>query len=312
MSKAAIKHVEELILPENLAGEDKGKNRLRNQINDLCRTKKPTVEILQITPEMATVMLERNVENNRNQSKVAVNRYKREISEGRMALTNQGIGFNSGGKLIDGQHRLMACVESGKPFQSIVAFGLDPDSFMFVDSGYKRSAGHKVGMAGFSDANRLAAAARIVLIYDMSKIDLKSGSLGIQTSGKYDAVPDEFIVDYCRETPEFVALKRFYQQYRKFKPITISLFHAVHWIIRQKHPHLADNFIEQMCFGEGLRRDENVYRLRERLLAIQMSNEKLPKSWQMCWMIDAFNDTRRGKATKFIMVAGRDFPRVLS
>lgn len=303
------------ISPAKMSSETSDTVALRKQLRHWCKASKPTPHILTITPELAGLMLERNLEHNRKRSGRAVAEYHREIKDGRMMLTNQGIGFDTTGRLVDGQHRLMACVSSDNSFDSLVVFGLDPESFLFVDSGYKRTTGHKVGIAGYPDSNNLAAAARVVLLYDLTEIDMKHGGLGIMPKGRGSVatvLPAEFVVDFIRETPKFVAMQSCYTTYTRFRPITKSLFHALHWIIAEKHPRLADAFVEQLALGESLNRSDNVYRLREHLVAMHMSKEQVSKAWQLCWCIDAFNDTRRGKTTKFVMNLERDFPKVLS
>ncbi len=307
---------EPAIEPAKLSGEPAETVALRKQLSKWCKAKEPKAVIMTITPDLAKLMLERNLDTNRTQSGFHIGMYRREIAEHRMTITNQGIGFDMNGRLCDGQHRLQACVQSAVAFDSVVVFGLSPDAFMYVDSGYKRTAGHKLGMDGFPEKNNLAAAARAVLMAELSGIRLeeKPSTLGLQPLGNThdNRIPDEFIVDFCRETPAFVEMRKWYQTYIHFKPVPRATQHAVHWLIQKKHPQLAGPFMEQFALGESLNRTDNVYRLREHLLLLHMSGKRLYKAWVMAWMIDAFNDTRRGKATKFVMIGGRDFPKVLS
>lgn len=55
----------------------------RKRLTALCASKKPTQEMMTITPAMAGIMLERNRENNRPIVKAAVAQYARAIKEGR-------------------------------------------------------------------------------------------------------------------------------------------------------------------------------------------------------------------------------------
>lgn len=305
---------EPMIAPDKLPQESPERVSLRTQLSQWCKAPSPQAEIMTITPELAVLMLERNLDNNRAQSRHTIRSYEREIIDHRMMLTNQGIGFDANGRLVDGQHRLMACVQSKESFESVVVFGLDPDCFMYVDSGKKRTAADKVGIAGFPERNNLAAAARIVLCHGLVGIQYpppRSGYLGIMPKGN-QKIPETFIVDFLHEHPKFVELRHWYSTYRRFPPITTSLFHALHWLIQEKHPKLANTYIEQICLGESVTRSDNVYRLREHLISLHLSREKVSKAWQATWIIDAFNDTRRGKTTRFLMSDGRDFPKVLS
>lgn len=308
-----ITHIEQLIPAEHLSEESRETNRLRKELDRLCKTNEPRAEIMTITPALARVMLERNKETNRARSRTIAAKYVEEFNKGRMILTNQGIGFDTTGRLVDGQHRLMACLQSGQNFDQIVAFGLSPRSFLYVDSGYKRTPGQKVAMAGFAHGNQLAAAARIVLIYDLMEISLASKShYSVVARGAISSPPDEFIVDFISETPAFREFTHWYTKYARFPPVSATLFHAAHWLLHVKHPDLADAFIEQLIYGQRLEVTDNVWKLREHLLRAHMNNERVHKGWQLCFIIDAFNDSRRGKTTTFKRVDGRDFPKVLS
>jgi len=100
-------------------------------------------EKMLITPQMAQLWLEKNT-HNRKISAQAIEKYARDMKAGAWKITNQGIGFDSGGNLTDGQHRLLACVRAGIPFESFVTFGLDPESQMVVDGGRLRSVGDQL------------------------------------------------------------------------------------------------------------------------------------------------------------------------
>lgn len=304
---------EPAIAPDKLSQEPVERVSLRKQLSSWCRAPSPQAEIMTITPDLAILMLERNPDYNRSRNDRIAASYGREMKESRMMLTNQGIGFDTNGQLVDGQHRLMACVASGQSFESIVVFGLDPKAFMYVDTNYRRTAGHKVHIAGFPNGNNLAAAVRIVLLVEMSDISLRQSRAGgmYPKNRVHGEIPHEFIVDFLNENPGFVEMRKWYQTYGRLRAISKSTLHAAHWMLHQKHPKLANIFMEQLCLGESLNRSENVYRLREHLINLHASRERLSKTWQLVWMIDAFNDTRRGKTTKFVMT-DRDFPKVLS
>lgn len=68
-----------------------------------------------------------------------VNRLAREIKAGRWQLTHQGIAFDSGGILIDGQHRLWAIIEAGTPVRLRVFYNEPPENRHVLDSGERRS-----------------------------------------------------------------------------------------------------------------------------------------------------------------------------
>jgi len=98
------------------------------------------VAIADITPELATAMLALNRKDNRNKRGNATGRYADDMRCDRWRLTHQGIAFDRGGHLCDGQHRLTACVLANAPFRSLVFFGAGSNQEMAVhDTGANRS-----------------------------------------------------------------------------------------------------------------------------------------------------------------------------
>lgn len=73
---------------------------------------KISAEWTYVTPELAMEWLEYNFENNRSIKRSYVEKLKLEMTSGSFKVTHQAIAFDEGGKLIDGQHRLTAIMES--------------------------------------------------------------------------------------------------------------------------------------------------------------------------------------------------------
>lgn len=119
---------------------------------------------MRIGPDEARKMLARN-DGNRKIRRGRVKRYARALREGRWLPTGDAICFGVDGKLLNGQHRLLAVVESGVEIFSIVAFGLPPESFKVMDRGATRDPGDLAHIAGFPKpvAKRAAAMSRRAL-----------------------------------------------------------------------------------------------------------------------------------------------------
>lgn len=91
-----------------------------------------------ITPEQAAEYLE-NKAPNRTIRRRDVNKLARDIMRGEWKLTHQGIAFDTEGRLIDGQHRLSACVLANMPIKVLVTRGVTADDGMMIDRGIKRT-----------------------------------------------------------------------------------------------------------------------------------------------------------------------------
>ena len=119
-------------------------------------------EIVVVTPELASKWLARNKKNRRvYQGRVAL--YASQMASGEWHLTHQGIAFDELGNLVDGQHRLLAVIESGVPIRFWVFNGVSRDAMIAIDMGKTRSAVDAFTFLGDDVNNRSVAVARILL-----------------------------------------------------------------------------------------------------------------------------------------------------
>lgn len=98
-----------------------------------------------MTPEKARYLLTKN-NINRKLRPHWVSELAGAIRNGEWKLTHQGIAISKSGRLLDGQHRLMAILSSGIPVPIIVAENCDDEMFAFVDKGMKRTLGDSLGI----------------------------------------------------------------------------------------------------------------------------------------------------------------------
>jgi hypothetical protein len=88
---------------------------------------KITTQTEEITPAMAEKYLEKNFKN-RSVKPKTVRTYANDMLAGNWHFTHQGIAFDENDHLIDGQHRLLAIVESGVTVKMLVTRGLPAEA----------------------------------------------------------------------------------------------------------------------------------------------------------------------------------------
>ncbi len=94
----------------------------------------PIAQVETITPEVATRMIESSDDfRNRRINNTKVSEYARAMEEGRWTLSPDAISFDPHGRLINGQHRLWAIIESGVTIQGLVVRGLPTETFQNMD-----------------------------------------------------------------------------------------------------------------------------------------------------------------------------------
>ncbi len=96
------------------------------------------VQILSVSPEVAKTMLQSNTIN-RSIRPRKWKKYSQEMKSGYWKLSHQGIAFSKTGKLLDGQHRLLAIIDSGMTLPFMVTYGLDESLFSKIDVGFLRT-----------------------------------------------------------------------------------------------------------------------------------------------------------------------------
>ena len=131
-----------------------------------------SIEMVTVTPEIAKSWLDKNTSNRKPNSRF-VTRFIRDMKRKEWLITGDPIKFDKSGTLIDGQHRLSACVMAETPFDSYVAYGLDENARTVVDTGKARSGSDVLHMNGIKNANQLATALRI-LINEKSEANYRS------------------------------------------------------------------------------------------------------------------------------------------
>jgi hypothetical protein len=117
-----------------------------------------TATIETATVELVDGLLERNT-NNRAMRKSTVLAYESEIKSGHWILTNQGIGVDVNGILVDGQHRLQAIKNCGyPPIKLLIVRGLAQEASAVVDQQSKRDIRDAIFFATGTRVSRCAPA----------------------------------------------------------------------------------------------------------------------------------------------------------
>lgn len=148
-----------------------------------------------VTREIAREMLSKNT-HNRNIRPAHVTRLAADMSAGTWDEANgETIKIACDGVVLDGQHRLLAVVESGAAIKMIVVTGLHHRAQETIDRGSPRSFADVLKLRGEQSANALASIVRSVNVWDKGARDasLVRGASGVVTDTELlrtlDAVP---------------------------------------------------------------------------------------------------------------------------
>jgi hypothetical protein len=126
--------------------------------------------VYDITPTLAQYILDNLNTQNRKPNPNHVSRIAISLVSDQWVMNGESIVFSDKGLLVDGQHRLMACAQTGVAIKSVVVFGVpNRDAFNTHGQGVTRTASQVLSMNGFSNTTSLGAACKFALFFKGTK-----------------------------------------------------------------------------------------------------------------------------------------------
>lgn len=264
-------------------------------------TVQPT-KVMTITPERAASFLKRQElltaqdpsMRNRTIKEDKVKMYARDMAAEVWELNGEPLIFASNGRILDGQHRLAACVESGKAFRTHVVENVPHTAMRTIDTGIIRSMGDQLTIAGRVGGSSLAMAIAVIWRWEQTE----------HRGFDWRARPTRLeMFDTLEKHP---TLESFASRARRLDTImSAGLAGGLWYIFDKQDSALAELFFESLASGANMREDDPVFILRERLLrerreaAVRRSKMYLGMDYVAELVARAWDATRRGlKITK--------------
>ena len=247
-----------------------------------------TVNIETITPEMAKAMLEGNTGNFRNVDRSRVIRYAADMKAGRWPVTGDSVKFN-GQQLKDGQHRLIACVRSGVPFDTVVAKNVQDDAVLNIDRGKPRSVGQWLRHLGVPSYNAAAAISRSAICYDKG--------LWAHHSWGAETTTDIEVIEYAKKHQQSIhsAYKTAARQNLVTKTILGTILHIGCGRGDATNDAVCKWFAERLADGIDLQSTDPVWLLRNRFEKENRGLKKTTPFLQRQLATKAWNSTVKGE-----------------
>ena len=244
----------------------------------------PTVEILDVTPELAESWLARNPKN-RNLRKAVTEAYARDMAAGRWLINGETVKFDTHGHLRDGQHRLSAVVAAAATVPMVVVRGLSPDVMPTVDAGAKRSYSDTLKLQGEDNTSTLAAVTRRALMWEKGA-RTNTGSVA-PTPLEMNAFLDEH--PRIRTSAEVAA------KLASRALLPASIFGLCHWLFSDLDGDAADWFLHRLADGDGLSSDDPIAALRSRIVKMRVGDGRVNETDALALAIYAWNAHRAGE-----------------
>jgi len=252
------------------------------------------VQTLQMTVEEAKRLLGNNT-GNRRVRQDHVRALAAAMRRGEWSLNGETIKVSKSGRLLDGQHRLMAIVMADMPVQMTVIHGIDDDAFSTIDIGAKRSMGDMLGIDGESNTEKLAAVLRMVYIHRET-----GRPYGISTyrAPSFAQIQD-LLSDDVRAAVRFAAGKKWL---RSFLGEAATAWCYLRFSAAANEDE-AREFFDLLTPGAGLSEVSPVLVLRNRLIADKASDKvRLDKEYKVALVFKAFKMFTSGTPCKALRI----------
>ena len=228
-------------------------------------TTKLNARIEVITPKTAEKYLEKNGRN-RKLSKSRVRVLTEAMKRGEWQFNADPIRFASSGRLIDGQTRLAAVIQSKKSIEALVVRNLPESTMTTIDIGKPRTNGDHLKMAGYDGAVfALAAAIGICLSFS---------DKGEYSYKKMKASPDE-ILAYVKSNKRILKSLEIYSSNKEFAelvPQSVSI--ACHYLFCEIDKDKGEAFFHHLVKGANLGITSPILKLRTELIAMRSDSKR--------------------------------------
>lgn len=239
-----------------------------------------------ITPELAAAMLATNTKN-RPISRSHVEKLASSMRRGEWDMNGTTIKIASTGRLLDGQHRLTACVESECAFETLVVYGLPESSFSTIDQISKTRRISDV-LSIDTGVNMKNVAAALMVLYHVRS----SGDVGVSTGRLCDGFSVSVAREMLAKHPGIVESVSVSNSITIFRNAQCA---ALHYLFGLVDMDLAGEFAEVMRHGSSkLKRPFNIF--REGIIRIRASSAVPGRREAAARAIKAFNAERTGKS----------------
>lgn len=248
-----------------------------------------TMVLRTITPAQAKDMLERNAVNRPLRSR-NVSMYARDMRESRWMITGDPIVFDTKGYLIDGQHRLNACVSAGKSFKSWVAENADEGVQDVKDTGARRTLSDVLHMRGEVSPVLLASILRAVAVQE-EDYEMKSGFYTPTNPKKLDL----FNSDVAKYREAVQVAGRMYQSTRMGSATMWGLL----WLrLSAVDEDDAEDFFDRIRTAANIAPGDAVYVLRRALSNMEISGSLAARRKMFALVVKAWNAYRGGTSVQ--------------
>jgi len=250
-----------------------------------------SAEIIKITPDHAGELLKNNTIN-RPIFQQNVRKYSELMTNGLWGLNGETLIISSGGKLLNGQHRLLAIINAGISIEMLVVFNVNEELFDTIDTGKIRSAANVLSIKGYSKkrASMLATAA---------KLNISMRNFGtIEGANNYPhLVTPHLVLNEVEGDKDYAESANFLLGYKDLPLPAPSFLFLVYRMFKVDREFSTD-WLHGFITGEDLGKGDYRVWVRSRLWKNEISTAKLRTTTRLYITTKAWSYAREGLIVK--------------
>jgi len=246
--------------------------------------KQVVTEVKTVTPKMCTVWLEKNI-NNRSINQRHVNILTRTMTQGDWELNGESLKFDTDGNILDGQHRMWACIEANKSFRTMIVHGLPRGAFDTIDTGRIRAAHDVLAMRGEKDTVLLTGILKHIGRYHTEQMLTTSKVTNKEVEALLERYPGARDMAHTLGRPAY-----------RVRWCAPSVLGTCWFLAAEKNKADANTFFNGLIFGADLKTGSPILTLRNKFIDIHAhKGQHLVSPQKIEMIIIAWNAFRAGK-----------------
>lgn len=249
-----------------------------------------------ITPAVAKALLDNNT-NNRNITQGHLAMLKSEILSGNWQYNGQPIIIGETGRLLDGQHRMTAVVETGIPIETNVMRGIEESAFVTIDTGKVRGGSDVLSIAGSKHGTHIASAIRKI-------IEQFGGTKKCQGRYAHKITNSNYLEEFSERGEELTELFDLTHSWVLNGSRLLSESDAMAFIVlAEKESSLIYDFLEEVITGREISEESNAAQTcRKKIIDMKFSGNQIREFQKKDWVLYCFRKYISGLNCKNIVI----------
>lgn len=181
-----------------------------------------------------------------------VDKYAADMLDGNWKVDGSTVKVGTSGRLLDGQHRLHACIKANVPFTTAIAYDVDESTFDVIDTVRPRTLPDVLGIEGHKNGKLLAGIAARVYQFDRNELGVHHMNTGTKLEHMQVIADNPGILEAANMVTKL-----------RYQKVSIG---TIVFLFGKKYPATkVAQFVDELHTGAGLTLNSPVRRLRERL-----------------------------------------------